>query len=933
MIPLFTALLLLVYLTVIGMAVMQAIGFRFGVLRAWLLAPVSGLAVLTISVMVLSQAGVPVRRFATGLALVLLAASCAILWWRRPILPWKRLAPFWSVLVFALIYIGWQAVPYGFNWAGYGNADALAYCQSASRLIDHGFFETPKLDDLLGRDHTQASWFQFGPGMYRCGFDLLLAWAASVVRMNPFAIYMPVMLCLGLIQISAVSALVMNTIGLGYCAVIAAALLAMSPLFGFTVIAQLGPQVGGLALLLGLCALTLWSAPGGRSGWLSALKHGFVISLLGLSLVVFYPEALPFFGASFLVFHLALALTGHGNLRYQMRVVGMAAVATIVMGRANILRGYFSAIFAIQFSKATETGEAVYTGFEAFKLPHGPAALFGLSDYQRLSAMSWLSGMIVLGFLLMAVCLIRAVIDAVHLKPYAFVLLTFATVSAIVYRSPNSFGLFKMALYIQPVVLAALAHAVGRPKPLPMGALGTVYFLLSFGPHGHAVRSSTGALTGLSSTGVNLPPVTENTFLETDAATSVPASLLLVYLKGVPQELLNGRTNLSQMKFVDGHTKPLLGPLNPYPAEVIKSDELVAEVSKASRSETLFGFTFQHVNIPRRSSDQVVLASVNPDLGYFNNLNPNHYSRTRDYFVYSEIAAVKNHLVFVNSNKSYDYYMSAREASYYALEDDLYRPSKNFFGIGRYFLFQVLNPSDKLRVRISLSRTVMGDGRTTLPSNSVVLADHEERIGMVGSGAANLFSESVRAVSLHGRSYLALDLKDEPISPPNRKAGLMLLYNREIPMDVRRFIGFGRDISVISDEEYQRLERPRSVARWPYDLFRGAGLEFSGFYEDGWVSDHALIRLGPSKAGEHLVIRGMTPGIGVLGLKGNVLRVSIDGKAATTESLRPGAFVVNIPLRSELRITSVNLDFSLRESLPKGDDRPVAAKIEEIAIR
>ena len=370
MIALLTALLLFVYLTVLGMAVTQAIGLRPGVLRSWLLAPIAGLAVVMICVMVLNQAGVPVRHFALPLTCALLAVSTAVITWRRPTVPLKRLWPFWGVFGFAAVYIGWQAVPYGFNWTGYSNGDALAYCMSASRIMDHGFFDIPKLADLLGRDYTQASWFQFGPGLYRSGFDLVLAWAASLTRMNPFAIYMPLMLCLGMVQISGLAALVLSSPRLWKYALLASTLFAMSPLFGFTVIAQVGPQVGGLALMLGLCALTLQS---GR-GRASAVRGVLMIALVGVGLTVFYPEVLPFWGLSYIGFQAALALAHRANFGFQLRVAAIAAAVALVVGRANLLRGYFSMAFAVMFSKATQVGEAtVYTGFETFKMQIGRA--------------------------------------------------------------------------------------------------------------------------------------------------------------------------------------------------------------------------------------------------------------------------------------------------------------------------------------------------------------------------------------------------------------------------------------------------------------------------------------------------------------------------------------------------------------------------------
>ena len=219
-----------------------------------------------------------------------------------------------------------------------------------------------------------------------------------------------------------------------------------------------------------------------------------------------------------------------------------------------------------------------------------------------------------------------------------------------------------------------------------------------------------------------------------------------------------------------------------------------------------------------------------------------------------------------------------------------------------------------------------------MPARAVVLGDHEAALGLVGAGAADLFSNPVRPVTLDGHSYVALDFRDAPITLPNPKPGLMGLYGRQIPIDVRTIIGWVRDISAISDDQYQSLPRPTSIRQWPDDLFRSPGLEFSGFYEDGWTSGHALLKLGPSKAGNSLSITGMVPGFGNLA-KGNTLAIRIGGRLLATKVLRPGFFHVSVPISDSSPITSVNLDFAVEQNLPKGDDRPVAAHIDTIEIK
>lgn len=926
MIALLTSLLFFIFLAIVGIATAEAIRCRIGVVRGWLLSPVTGLAVVMVCVMVISQAGVPVRGFALPLTSVLLAASCLMIWWKRPMTPLKRLWPLCGVLVFALFYIGWPAISYGFNWAGYGNADAAAYCMSASRIMDHGFLDVPKLADILGRDYTQLSWFQFGPGLYRCGFDLLLAWAASLTRMNPFAIYMPLMLCLGLVQIWGIAALVLFRPRLWRHALLAAFLLAASPMFGFTVFAQVGPQVGGLSLMLGLCTLTLRN---GTGGWRSAARRAIMIGLIGLGVIVFYPEVLPFWGLAYLGYQIALLLARRADLGFQMRVALVAGAVLTGLGRANLLRGYFSAVFAITYSEATRTGKAVtYSGFETFKMPHGPAALFGLSATHRLMIWPLLSILIVLGFALLIVCLYRAVRDAGRLQPYAFVSLALAAATALVFRSPNAFGLFKMALFLQPFIMASAAAAATRLSRRDIGALMTAYLLISYGPHFGSVTEETGALPGLSAVGVNLPRVSDRTILKIDAPTSVPVVLLHVYLKGLPQEGMNGRDEiLSGVGWVRSAAEPMLGRANPYRLEVAEAESLADEAGDTFHRKECLGFTF--VADPQPFSGKAQLATLGPDASYFNGLN--HYGDGR-FFSYLDESSLRNFLIFVNSDQGQDFYLVGRKPSYFPFEKDYYLHGKRFYGIGRYFLFEVLNPTEAVRIRVSLSRTLMGYGRTGLPRHATIRAEHNALLELIGGGAANVYSSPIHPVTVEGHHYVAIDFGDELTAPPNPKRGLMRMYNVEIPIDIRMLIGYGRDISAVSEEDYSRLERPQNISKWPEDLFRGAGVEFSGFYEDGWVSDHAMMKLGPARAGGSLVIRGTLPRTGALA-KGNDLRISINGSLIATDFLQPGGFELSVPIHSDLNVTTVNLDFARQENLPRGDDRPVSAQIKTIGLK
>src|SRR5256885_1639699 len=122
------AFALFVFLALIGRAAIAACAWRGGVLRSWLLAPAMGVAVVVIAVMILNQAGLPVGRFARPLALLLAVGCAGLLWWRRPALPARALAPFAAAALFSLLWTGWPAFEFGFKWISYVNDDFTNYC-------------------------------------------------------------------------------------------------------------------------------------------------------------------------------------------------------------------------------------------------------------------------------------------------------------------------------------------------------------------------------------------------------------------------------------------------------------------------------------------------------------------------------------------------------------------------------------------------------------------------------------------------------------------------------------------------------------------------------------------------------------------------------------------------------------------------------------
>jgi hypothetical protein len=210
MLALALSLAFFLFVAFVGRATLALCGWRGGVLRAWLLGPATGLAVVVLGLMVFNQAGLPIRAFAWPLTLGLGAAATGVFFWRRPPLPVRALAPFLAVVVFSLLWTGWPLLRFGFGWLSYVNDDFVNYCLAAERFKDFAFWRAPTMEELGGKDIAQYYWFMHVPGLMRFGSEIILSWMSALTGVKSLGIFMPVIIGLGLIQIASTAALVLH---------------------------------------------------------------------------------------------------------------------------------------------------------------------------------------------------------------------------------------------------------------------------------------------------------------------------------------------------------------------------------------------------------------------------------------------------------------------------------------------------------------------------------------------------------------------------------------------------------------------------------------------------------------------------------------------------------------------------------------------------
>src|SRR5438093_10147332 len=113
----------------------------------------------------------------------------------------------------------------------------------------------------------------------------------------------------------------------------------------------------------------------------------------------------------------------------------------------------------------------------------------------------------------------------------------------------------------------------------------------------------------------------------------------------------------------------------------------------------------------------------------------------------------------------------------------------------------------------------------------------------------------------------------------------------------RRPVGISRNISIITNEQYQKLERPSKIAEFPQDLSRNPGLEYSGVFEDGWVGPESFFKLAASHPGQVLYFKGYVPDTPAYRTQGLDLTISVNDRPTEVVNLRSGEFTLTRLIR------------------------------------
>ena len=957
MLPFLLILALFVFLTTVGQAVISLLRPRLGILWGWFLAPAAGLALLIVLLARFNIWGFPVKAFGPWLAAGLFLASAAVLWWRRPVLPWRQLRPFALLVLLFAVYTGWPMFRFGFDWISYGNDDMANYCLAADRFLHNGYYDLPQQTDLEGRDYSQNYWFMHALQQIRPGSELVLAFASSVTGLNPHEVYMPVIIMFSMLQLCTMGAVAMYRGRYRRIALLAFLLFATSPLLGLGTLYQLIAQQGGIAILLAACAVLLNTR---ECTWRRVLLAALFTTCLG----IFYPEVAPFVALSIILYWLHLRYTVPTAIKsFSLVVLGTAVLTFVLLGTSTyqfintlVMQSVGSAGLGAMAEINDQSGGLVL--FPWTLVPSFVPMLFGLHAFGVVGVDPFISLQVAVGLLFLAFFIWMALSQLLRREPAGYIAAIMIALGFFLFFKGQDFGLFKLAMFAQPVITLLLAHEFYRlldsRRRLLGRAIVTVFVLCTIPSHLYYSYASIGTyggglseVVGASELGVHFTPPADIEFdaIESDISNVVSAKMLSQYTKGIDTRFLSRSymdniANIAVLQFLRT-PDPDLGPqarlieklslLRPFlPAELMEGDVAdyrVMTINKLDNNWTETGS--RHLDYGNR-----LFVGIRSHLDHFNKASQDTGWTVQNMYQYKLEKDLRNRLVFIHSELGPHYYSSARfKAAFFQREPEPGTAGAVYFhGTGRYNLFKVVNPSENIRVMVDFTRTPLGGERYGLPTQAVVIGEDDYPLGFVGSGSARVVSPVIKPELFEQQAYLTIDFADRALPIGKPKTGLMALWGEKFNLDDRRLVGFTRDISIITDEEYRNLERPTRIAQFPQDLSLYPGLEYSGMFEDGWVGPESFFKLAGSHPGQVLTFRGYVPDTPEYRTRGLDLTISLNDYPTEIVNLRAGEFTLTRLIREPAAITTVRLSFS--GSMPYGerDTRHLSAFVREIAL-
>lgn len=928
------SVLIFSFWTVVGSAVLALLNRQEHPTRNLLLAPAVGVATTLLPIFWLNRLGLPIRQFDIFLTLVLLALSGGIFWRFRVKLVWREYIPFAGILFLALLTCGRPMLEFGFDWLSYTNDDMANYSLAGHFFLDHGFFERPKvLDFLNGYDYTIRYWFFYVLSGVRVGSELLLAWMIGLTGLTAYQIFMPVMLAYHLTLISVTGAFVFQGPALRPAALLTCFLLSLSANSSLGTLYQLLGQVNGLGQLVACLLIIL--QPSQNLQFRTIISRGALAGLLVASLLIIYPEVSPFLGIPYGMY-LAIAWV---RQRLSYRNCGLF-LGTTILCTLLLLNTYIATPFSFLLNQVSTGLKGSESKFFYYLIPAGLSNLWGISGIHQSLTEPWLSISILLGAILLTTVTVAAIVLLWDGQPVAIVTAFILIVALSLFIRKNDFGLFKVAMFIQPFMLGTLAIAWTtkvKHQHYKVAPLILVGLLSVPGQSGYVERSRGLELPGL----VEIPNASRSRInsefkellernhannLILDTSNIVLAKFQALNTQG-KQTIFPSYDFFGLQKFYRTYlnygSMTAVTPLKNFLKTSLldfRFDLLDPDNPGAKNPFTVIDFSENSFS----ASKERFLVKTLPSQSIFNRWQVK--IPTTENFALQPLNTVTNWLMFISSLRGKHFYLGEQNTtSFFQLEPDWFYPGQTFAGMGRYSLFRVINPSQTFRVAMSITASLQGDGQNLLP-NPIAIGAERQPLPVTGRGSARVFSPPLTSQLIAGQPYLSIDMGALGQQFADRRSGVARLYGNDFTTDSRKIVGFVRDISLVSEADYQHRNLPARLEKFPLDL-ANPDLDYSGFYEDGWISESAFVSLDQPSNTSQFILQGSVYALNNPSFR-TELKLLLDGQEVARKVLSPGEFAFAVRLASPPGRHRIDLRSSHIQSLPGSDRRPTAFQVK-----
>jgi hypothetical protein len=413
-----------------------------------LVSPALGVAVVTLLTMFLNYLGAPVKSLGFPLAVALLATSIGIVIRSKTRRFPRSLYVIAAVLLGALMLSGWPFLEFGFDWVSYANGDMSTYVYGATRMFEHGFLVFPDPNAYV--QNREAIETLYGLDVLydnRTGAENVLAFVMALLHLDGYRAYMPLMLAFHLMLISAATALAfVRSKGLQVPLAICL-LLSVSALTTLGTEYQLLAQVPGLALLA--VSLILICAPIRCRSAAYFVRRACLCAVALAGLEAIYPEIVPFLGLAVLMFF---------GLSVRRKAVSIAEsakwVGAVVALAAAFLNFHLSTFWnMLSVSLSFEQSAGMAGSFPDYLVPSGIANLFGLTPVASPASEPWQSLAIAAGLFLLAFAVLGTILMITRGEVAAFGCFAFLLGGVLLFHHQNGFGLYKLAMYLQPFLI------------------------------------------------------------------------------------------------------------------------------------------------------------------------------------------------------------------------------------------------------------------------------------------------------------------------------------------------------------------------------------------------------------------------------------------------------------------------------------------------